>query len=134
MKHRRMIFSSTVACLLVCSTGCIWFSDWDDDWLMEKIVYDNHTDYYIDCYIDDHYETTVRPYGERSVEDRDWDGRHLFYARSVDGEIEWGPEYFYLDDGETLVIDLHDSYWGTGDAAGTTHPSRLTRPDGLHQP
>lgn len=114
MKRKNLVRSLVVLSIIPLSASCIWFSDWDEDWLREEVTYDNHTNYYIDCYIDDHYETTVRPYDEATVRDRDWDGRHLFYSRTVDGDVEWGPDYFYLDDGDHLVIDLYDDRWDQG--------------------
>ncbi|MBN1354805.1 hypothetical protein JXA40_00890 [bacterium] len=91
-------------------TGCIWVDDDDDDYYwrdyVEHIIYINNTGYPIENFIDRHYVGTVDPWSELHVYDRDLEGYHLFYSDCVDCPLEWGPDEFYIHDGETFRIFL----------------------------
>ncbi|MBN2055483.1 hypothetical protein JW905_11205 [bacterium] len=122
MKLRLMVFMVAVLVSTSSLTGCIWVDDWDE-WLYERVIFDNHTGCYVDCYIDGYYEVTVRPHDESRIKERHLEGRREFYARSTDGLIEWGPDYFFLDEGETVVIDLYDGGWTRSSAPAEVGPA-----------
>ncbi|MBN2383031.1 hypothetical protein JXQ70_09130 [bacterium] len=98
-------------CSMLC-LSCLVFDDDDDDDDddLERIIYHNNTPYYVDNYIDDHYVGTVQAYESLTITGWRYEGRHLYFSESIDNDWEWGPDYFFIDDGGTLNISLDPPY------------------------
>lgn len=96
--------------VVILMSGCIWIDDDHDDYCCnnyeEEIVYVNHTNYSVDNFIDDEFVGSVTPDSELHVFGYDYDGYHVFYSRCINFEFEWGPDEFFIYDGETFTIYL----------------------------
>ena len=90
--------------------GCIYWVPEDDE-QYEYVFYHNFTPFDIDCWIDDEYVGIVWAHDTLRVRDKYWEGWHMFYSEAVNGDLFWGPDEFYLSDGESLHIDLVNSMW-----------------------
>jgi hypothetical protein len=107
---KRWIPLTAVAALLAVALGGCIFIDPDDDhdWRYERIVWDNHTPYHIDNYLDGEFIGTVAPYDELTFRHRHLEGYRTFYSEAIEVETTWGPDEFYVDDGETFILDLYE--------------------------
>lgn len=93
-------------------TSCIVIDD-HEDFLREHVIFVNHTGWRIDNFIDDDFVGVVYPFEELHVSGRHLEGSHIFYSETTDGSFTWGPTRFYIDDGETLIIDLEVGSWSS---------------------
>jgi len=96
--------------ITICISGCIWIDDDDDDYYgsndREHIVYINRTDCSVENFIDRYNVGIVEPWSELHLYDWDYEGYHMFHSVCLDYDLEWGPDEFFIRDGETFRIYL----------------------------
>ena len=82
----------------------------EDDWveLYERVIYRNYTPYHIENYVDGVYIGTVGPFDTYIFKDDHLEGTHEFYSEAIEEEVVWGPKTFYIEDGETIVLDMYE--------------------------
>jgi hypothetical protein len=75
----------------------------------ETVIYINRTGHVVDNYINGEYVGAVQPYDRLYVYSHYLDGTNEYHSVCRDCNLEWGPTFFTLHDGEVFRIYLEQT-------------------------